>query len=340
MNRAKRIIGICFAALLLTLTACGGTGTSNELTASNANETPEPPETTLQPLSAMVIKGPSAISVAELLQKSDSEETNYDITMVGSPDEVVSAISSESTDVAIVPTNLAANLYNKTEGDIRMVAITTLGSLYLVSNGVEINDIRELEGKTIYSGGQGANPQYILEHLLLQSGLTIEENVFVEYVTEHSEAVALLATDAAEIVLLPEPFVTTALAKNPQSVIALDISKAWTKETGNDFAMSCLVARADYLENNKETVDAFLTELEASAAFCLSNVEACAQLCVDFGIISDLDTAVAAIPRCQIVYSDKTEMKALVEAYYQVLFKANPASIGGSVPDNAFFYEK
>lgn len=334
MKITKRLIGICLAVLLISLTACGGEGTSQE---PKTSESSEPAQA--QPLSAMVLKGPSAISAAELMQKSDSGETNYDITMVGSPDEVVSALSSASTDVAIVPTNLAANLYNKTDGDVRMVAITTLGSLYLVSQGDQIDDMSDLRGKAIYAGGQGSNPQFILEYLLTQSGLTIGQDVFVEYVAEHSEAVALLATGEAEVVLLPEPFVTTALAKDPQAKIAVDLSEVWKEKTGNDFAMSCLVARTDYLENNQEAASAFLGELEKSVEFCSANTEACAQLCVDYAIVADYDTAFAAIPRCQIVYFDGAEMKSLVAEYFQVLFDANPASVGGSIPDDAFFYE-
>lgn len=333
------IIAACLAVCMMVSVGCSSAPES---------ETPNEPQSTTttgsvseeKPLSAMVLKGPSAISAVQLMNRSDNQESSpYDITMVGTPDEVVSALSSGSIDAAVIPTNLAANLYNKTEGDVRMVAITTLGSLYIVENGNEVQSIADLRGKTVYSAGQGANPQFILEYLINRAGLTIGEDVFIEYVAEQSEALAMLAAEQADVVLLPEPFATVALSKGADVRMAVDLSYAWEEITGDDFAMSCVVAHTSYLEENPEGISSFMADLKESVDATAIDLETVAELSVTYEIVSDYETAFAAIPNCRIVYIDGEEMKGLLEDYFEVLFDANPASLGGSIPDDALFYE-
>lgn len=286
-----------------------------------------------------VIKGPTGIGAVELMEKSEKGETEglYNISVAASADEVNGKIAKGELDIAAVPTNVAPLLYNKDNGAYSVLAVNTLGVLYVLENGNTVNSVQDLSGKTIYMAGQGAVPEYVINYILEKNGIDDTEIVFM---TEHTEAAAALADGRADIVILPEPNVTAAMMQNENIRIALDLTEEWKNVSGNDMAMGCIIVRNDFLKDNKEAVDTFLDEYEDSIEYVNENTAEAAQLVEKYGIMASAKAAEKAIPNCNIVYIDGDEMENILSDFYGVLYEANPKSIGGTLPGADFYYEE
>ncbi len=328
---------VVFAALLMCLGACGQQTSSTNASSSASASTSSASASSTAAANAvhvMALNGPTGIGMARLSQNSA-----YDVRFVGATDEVVSAISSGSVDIAAVPTNLAATLYNKTQGGVKMLAVDTYGTLYLLQKGEGVSSLSDLSGKRVYATGAGANPQYIFEYLLQQAGLEPGKTVNIEYLPEHSELAALAANGEAELALLPEPFVSVAQAKGGDSLrVALNIGEEWKKATGTELAMGCVIVRSEFAEQHPEAVKQFLEDLNASVQFANNDIDAAAQLCADLGILPNAAVAKSAIPKCSLVCVTGADAQAAVDGYLAVLYKANPKSVGSALPDKAFYY--
>ena len=291
-----------------------------------------------EPVNITMLKGPTGIGAVKLMEESEKNETdgNYNINVSAAADDAMAKIISGEVDIAAVPTNTAPLIYNKTNGNIEVLAVNTLGVLYIVENGDSIHTIEDLEGKTIYSSGQGAVPEYVLNYLLEKNNV---ENVNIVYMTEHAEVAAALADGRAGIALLPEPNVTAVIMKNSEIRIAVDVNDEWKKTNGSELAMGCIVAGKEFIDENKEAVDIFLKEYSESIDYVNNNVSEAAELVEKYGIMASSDAAVKAIPNCNIVYKEKDEMKTMLESFYDVLYKANPKSVGGEIPDTELYYD-
>ena len=291
-----------------------------------------------EPVNITMLKGPTGIGAVKLMEESEKNETdgNYNINVSAAADDAMAKIISGEVDIAAVPTNTAPLIYNKTNGNIEVLAVNTLGVLYIVENGDSIHTIEDLEGKTIYSSGQGAVPEYVLNYLLEKNNV---ENVNIVYMTEHAEVAAALADGRADIALLPEPNVTAVMMKNSEIRIAVDVNDEWKKTNGSELAMGCIVAGKQFIDENKEAVDKFLKEYSESIDYVNNNVPEAAELVEKYGIMASSDAAVKAIPNCNIVYKEKDEMKTMLESFYDLLYKANPKSVGGEIPDTELYYD-
>ncbi|WP_411677666.1 ABC transporter substrate-binding protein [Caproicibacter sp.] len=348
MKRSKRIAALILAAaMLFTITACSSSGqeSSKVLQASSSisssNSSSDSAKTVVR---VAGLKGPTGLSMVKLMSDSKNGDASGDdqFTMVSSPDEIVAKISSGEVDVAAAPTNLAAALYNKTNGGVQLAAVTTLGVLYvLTANGETIKSLSDLKGKTVYSSGQGATPEYALNFILRQSGLEPGKDVDVEYKAEHAELASMMIAGKVKIAVLPEPFVTQVLSKNSTAKIALNLTDEWNEAAKNQsvLTMGCLIVRKKFAQENKSALDSFLADYKASADYVRTNPGKAAVLSQQFGI---MDSAVAekAIPNCAIVYMDGTEMKEKIPEFLNVLYQANPKSVGGKLPADDFYYQK
>lgn len=288
------------------------------------------------------IKGPTGIGMAKLMADTDngSAKNDYLFEIVAAPAEIVGKLTSGEVDIAAMPTNLAANLYAKSK-NITMISLTAKGVLYILEKGESVKTIEDLRGKTIYTAGQGSNPEYILKYVLESAGLKVGEDVYIEFLADHDEVATLFAAGTAEIVMLPEPNVTAVLGKVENAKIALDMTEQWSKiENAGELIMSCVVVRNEFLENNQTAVKTFLEEYKSSIEYMNNNIEEAGELCADYGIVPSAAIAKTAIPRCSLVFIEKTEMKPAIENYFNVLFTANAASIGGAIPDDNFYFTK
>ena len=280
------------------------------------------------------LKGPTGMDMVKLADKQNYP--NYTVSIEASPDALNPRIISGEVDVAAVPVNLASVLYNKLDGDISVLAVSTLGVLYVVEAGSEVNSVADLAGKTVYATGQGATPEYILNYLLDKNG--VAGSVEVNYVGEHATLATMLADGSAEIGMLPEPNVTSTLAGNDNLRIALNLTEEWNKVCSTELVQGVVIARKSFVNEHPEAIEQFLREYEKSSAFVNENIDEAAKLIVDVGILGNVEIAKKAIPNCNISFSKGEAMHKAVEGMLAVLFEANPKSIGGKLPDKDFYY--
>lgn len=280
------------------------------------------------------LKGPTGMGMVKLADKQNYP--NYTVSIEASPDALNPRIISGEVDVAAVPVNLASVLYNKLDGDISVLAVSTLGVLYVVEAGSEVNSVADLAGKTVYATGQGATPEYILNYLLDKNG--VAGSVEVNYVGEHAALATMLADGSAEIGMLPEPNVTSTLAGNDDLRIALNLTEEWNKVCSTELVQGVVIARKSFVNEHPEAIEQFLREYEKSSAFANENIDEAAKLIVDVGILGNVEIAKKAIPNCNISFSKGEAMHKAVEGMLAVLFEANPKSIGGKLPDKDFYY--
>lgn len=280
------------------------------------------------------LKGPTGMGMVKLADKQNYP--NYTVSIEASPDALNPRIISGEVDVAAVPVNLASVLYNKLDGDISVLAVSTLGVLYVVEAGSEVNSVADLAGKTVYATGQGATPEYILNYLLDKNG--VAGSVEVNYVGEHAALATMLADGSAEIGMLPEPNVTSTLAGNDNLRIALNLTEEWNKVCSTELVQGVVIVRKSFVNEHPEAIEQFLREYEKSSAFVNENIDEAAKLIVDVGILGNVEIAKKAIPNCNISFSKGEAMHKAVEGMLAVLFEANPKSIGGKLPDKDFYY--
>ena len=296
-------------------------------------------------LSVVAMTGPTGIGMVKLMSDSEAEETdvNYTFELVGAADEITGKIVNKEVDIAAVPCNLASVLYNKTQGEISVLAVNTKGVLYILEagGGTSIQSVADLAGKTIVSTGKGTTPEYTLNYILSSNGINPETDVTIEYKSEATEVVAALKQGLCDVAMLPQPMVTAAKAQVEGVRVALDITEEWAKiqgETGTELITGCVIVRNEVLENNKKAVDAFLADYKASIAYVNENVADAAKLVAEYGIIANAAIAEKAIPACNITFMGGEEMKANMEGYLGVLAAANPKAVGGALPSEAFYY--
>lgn len=294
----------------------------------------------------MALKGPTAMGMVSLMNQADQGEItdeNYNFQIVASPDEVTPAIAQGTADIAAVPANLASVLYQKTDGGVQVLTINTLGVLYLVENGNQIQSISDLKGKTIYASGKGATPEYALNYILKENGLTPGEDVQIEWKSEHTECVAALAEHEDAIALLPQPFVTTAQNKNDSLRVALDLTEEWDniqKENGGNSSLvtGVTVVRTEFVQEHPEIVEDFMERYQESVTFVNDHAEEAAKMIGNYDIIPE-EIAKKALPECNIVYIDGAEMKEKLSGYLEVLEQENPQAVGGTLPTDEFYYD-
>lgn len=298
------------------------------------NAQPVVEETETVSLNIAALKGPTAMGMVELMENSGD---NYSFTLEGSPDAIVPLIAKGEVDIAAVPANLLAVLYNNTN-NVKVIAVNTLGVLYLVGNGGEkITSREDVIGKTIYSAGKGSTPQYALESILASLSLVDGKDVFIEWKSEHAECVAALLSDPESIAMLPQPFATSALMQNKDISIVLDLNEIWEELTGSPLITGCLIARNEVLENHKGAVEAFLREYSESVDWVNSNNAEAAVLIEKYGIIKAA-VAEKALPYCNIVCMRGDEMEKALDIYYNSLYTLNPKSVGGSIPGEEIYF--
>ena len=289
------------------------------------------------------LKGPTTMGMVKLLDDAENGTSglSVDFTMAASADELTPKLLQGELDILAAPANLASVLYNKSEGKVQFAAINTLGVLYIVEKGEEgITSFADLKGKTIYATGKGSTPEYALNYLLTQNGVDPENDVTIEWKSEPTEVVSLLAGQESGIAMLPQPFVTVAKGQVEGLEVALDLTKEWEAlDNGSMLITAGLIVRKAFAEEHPDALAAFLKEYEASTTYINEHVEEGAALVEKYDIVKAA-VAKQAIPACNITYLDGEEMKAALSGYLQILFDQNPQAVGGAMPGDDFYLVK
>ena len=347
------------AALALSLLAgCGpsssgsdvsGSGSDVSGSGSDSSSGGSSADTSQTPADApevnfMVLSGPTGVGAAQLIDSYSADSAPADApfvlnTTVEADNQVVSnALVNGTVDIAAVATNVAATLSAKTDGAVQVLAVNTLGVLYILEKGDSVHSLADLAGKTVYATGQGANPEYALNYLLTQNDVD-PASVDIQWMTAQ-EVTAQMTSSEEAICMLPVPAATALMVQDSGVRQALSLSEEWENLGEGPLPMGCIVARTQYIEENPEGVEAFLNAYEASIDYMSdpANLEDAAQLVAQFEITPNAKVAAAAIPQCTLTYVTGKEMRTMLEDYYSVLFQTAPDSIGGSLPYDSFYY--
>lgn len=335
----KKSITTALAILLLlsmsmfALTSCRNT--------QEGEVTSEPEDTAADTteIRIAVLNGTTGFGIAPLyseLQGGTDHGINASIDFYADATLVAPLVIGGSVDIAAVPTNLAATIYNKTQGAIEVLAVNTLGVLYMLENGDTVKSLSDLEGKTVCLPGGGSNPEYVLKTLLELSGLTDKVTLDYTYATP-DELTAALASGKASLGVIPEPKVTSAVTKNPSLRVALDFSAEWKALTDTELVQGCIIGRKAFIDEHPSVVSSFLEAYRASVNTLNSDPDSAAKAIVDAGIAANEELVKAALPRCNITYLIGDEMKNALNEFWGALFAQVPASIGGAIPDSKIF---
>lgn len=285
------------------------------------------------------LRGPTSMGLVKLMEESENglTDNSYSFTLEGAPDAIVPLLVKGDIDAAAIPCNLASVLYNNTKGQIEVIAINTLGVLYIVENGDSIQSVDDLRGRTIYSAGKGSTPEYALQYILSSNGLEVGKDVFIEWKSEHAECVAALKADKNGCAMLPQPFAATAMMQDGNIRIALDLNDLWEEQVGSVLITGVTVVRKDFASENPETLQAFMEDYASSVEYAQCDVPGAAALIGKYGIVPE-KAALAALPYCRISFITGEEMKEALSEYLSILYDANPKSVGGALPDDGFYY--
>ena len=347
------------AAMALSLVACGGTTASGSTVSSQAaSSAPASSQAESVPASSAVsasedtaasgdamriagLQGPTTMGMVKLMKDQESMESPlYDVTMYGAADEIVPLLTKGELDAAAIPANLAAILYQKTEGKIQVAAVNTLGVLYVVTTGDDVASVADLAGKTIYSTGKGTTPEYVLNYILTENGIDPAKDVTIEYKSEATEVLSTLqSAGEGAVAVLPQPYVTAAQAQVEGLNAALDLTEEWNKiDPDSQLITGVLAVRSDYAEQHPEELEAFLADYRSSIEWVTANTADAAQLVAEYGIVAKAPLAEKALPACNITYMDGADMKQALSGYLDVLYQQDAASVGGALPGDDFYY--
>ena len=294
---------------------------------------------TAEPVRIAALKGPTDMGMVELMRDGGDQ---YAFTLAAAADEVTPLLVQGKLDIAAVPANLAAVLYNNTNGGMRVLAVNTLGVLYIVERGETIQSVADLKGRTLYTAGKGSTPEYALNYILRGNGLDPAADLTIEFKSEHAECVAALLNDPDAVAMLPQPFATVAQAKAEDMRIALDLTREWDALQVDSDAPSAMitgvvVARTEFIKTHPDAVRVFLSDYEASVQFTLDNTAEAAALIGEYDIF-DAAVAEKALPYCNITFKAGEEMRGMLSGYLAELYAQDPASVGGALPDEAFYH--
>lgn len=324
--RKVTAVALSFAMLGALLTGCGSGKAEEKVT-----------------VKVGALKGATTLGLLPLEDKAANGEAgeNYEFSMMTAADELLPMMIKGELDIALLPSNVASILYQKTNGGVTVIDINTLGVLYMVSGDSSVTGVEDLAGRTIYLTGKGTTPDYVLHYILSGNGMDADSDCTLEYKSEATEVAALLAENPDAIGLLPQPFVTAACAQNDALSVILDMNAEWEKlqgEDGSRLVTGVTVVRNEFLQEHENAVATFMEEHQASAQSMNSDVENGAKLAAASGIIAKEPIALKAIPKCNITYIDGADMKQAMSGYLEVLYEQNPESIGGALPGDDFYY--
>ncbi len=339
------LAALLFVVMVLGLAACGkapatsdpaGSGAaSGEVSASASGDVSAPaPEAAIN---VMALSGPTGVGMSKMMQDNPAGSP-YSFTVVADNSEVGAALTKGEVDIACIATNVAANLYNKTNG-LTVLAANTLGVLYILAKDAGVTDVASLRGKTIYATGQGANPEFVIDRLLTENGMDPDKDVDIQWMTPQ-EVTAKMVQSTDGVCMLPVPAATALMLKDSSVREAINITAAWDEFSESPLVMGCVVVRNAFLQEHPELVEQFLTDYEASIQFMNdpANLTEAAELATAHGITASAAIAAKAIPQCNLAFITGSEMRDAIQGYYEILFEADPASIGGGIPDDAFYY--
>ncbi len=302
---------------------------------------PEAPKQNVDPVNVTIagLKGPTSIGMIKMIDEKALQSDNYNVEYIqeAAPDSLTGKIINGDIQISSVPINLASVLYNKTKGAVQLLAVNTVGNLYIVGTE-DLNSISQLEGYTLGMSAKGSTPDFAMNYILNKNGL--EGKIELNYALDHATLAQSVIAGDTKVALLPQPFVTQTMLKNSNVKMLIDLNEAWNEATegSSQLYTGCIVVNKEFAKNNPEFISEFLKQYEQSVNWVLENEKDASVLVAKHEIMPDAVLVEKAIPYCGITFKKAMDAKSGLNDFYQVLFDSNPASVGGSMPDDEFYF--
>ena len=342
MKKTSFLLVVLF--VLIFTAGCNNGPAETPTPDENAEETPMPEEPAdVKPVNVTIagLKGPTSIGMIKMIDEKALKSDKYNVEYIqeSAPDSLTGKIINGDIQISSVPINLASVLYNKTQGKVQLLAVNTIGNLYIVGTE-DISSVSQLECKTLGMSAKGSTPDFAMNYILKQTGL--EGKTELNYALDHATLAQSVIAEDTRVALLPQPFVTQTTLKNPNVKMLIDLNEAWNDATGgkSELFTGCIIINKEFAENNPEFVDEFLKQYENSVNWVLENQKEASVLTAKHEIMPDAVLVEKALPYCGITFRKAAEAKDSLNSFYQILFDSNPASVGGSMPDDEFYFKE
>lgn len=287
----------------------------------------------------MALQGPTGLTLVKMIKDRPElgENVTTDYALIKSPDQIVAKLVTEEAEIAALPTNLAAVIYNKGI-NIRLLAITNWGVNYVVGRDDSIQSWADLKGKTVAIAPKGATPDLLFRFLTETNGLNAVQDLDLRYFPSPVELAHLVIAGQTDLAILPEPWATHVTMQDPSAKILLDFQLEWKDRQNRDrsYPQSCLVVNGEFAGKHPEILAAFFKEAAASGAWVNQYPKFAALLGEEYLSIP-AQAGELAIPRCNLNFIKATEVRKEIDYFFQVLYRFNPNSIGESIPDEKFY---
>lgn len=325
MKKYLKIISLFLSLVMVfSFAACNKENTASETdTSSDEREVKT---------NIAALKSSSGISIAKLY---NDRSYGYTVNFYDNTDEICNLIKSGEADIACLPLNLAAKLYNETDGNIEILAINTEGNLYALSTDSTISNVAFFKDKKIYAAGKGTSYEYMTDYILEEKGISNEN---IEYVEKFSDLVTKAEEGEADIIIAPEPYASACANKNSAYGTAISLTDTWKQVCDTEPALECTIVRKDYLEANPDIITEFMTFYEVSINFINMENNTIPPLIKGYGIVDSEDYVISAIANANIVFVEGEEMKTLVKSNFEILNSLSTDTIGGKIPDDDIYY--
>ncbi len=328
MKNFKKLIALLLAVMMLAyLASCGKelTEDKEQTTVSDEREVKT---------KVAVLNGPTGLALRKF---KDDRSYAYEVEYYADPQEIASLVTKGDVDIAAVPLSLAANLYKETNGAVQMLAIGALGVLKVLSSDESIKSIADLKGKTVYASGQNSTPEYVINYILEKNGIDPEKDVDIQFKSTHEELAALATEGKAEICILPEYFATNVATKNEKMKKVIDLTAEWNKICENEIAMGCYIARKEFIAENPEIISEFFEFAEISTNY-VKEVSQSVNYVIEAKLFGTMDEAAYGINGSNLAFITGEKMKKIAASDFEIFYSMNPESVGGELPDDAFYY--
>lgn len=334
----KWLAGLLAGVMTLSLVGCGGQQTQDAQTQQPTDAVEAGYEEGLTTRVA-ALKGPTAMGLVCLMDENEGDAAHYSFDLYTAGDEIVPLIAKGEVDIALIPTNLAATLYQKTEGGVQVLDVNAGNVLYVVSHDETLTDLSGLKGKTVYMTGKGTSPDWTLQYLLKKAGMS-ESDLTIEFKSEATEVVSALAQDAEAVGVLPQPFATVAMMQDQEMSINFPLENAWKEYSpdGSGIATGVTVVRKAFAEEHPAAVAQFVLDHQASVQSAEEDPASAAALIEEYGIVKAAVAQQVIENFNPMVATTGEAMQTWVSGYLEMLYEIEPDAVGGKLPDEGFYY--
>lgn len=280
--------------------------------------------------------GLPALSLVNMMdtKKIDNIQLNYKVEKMS--DALIVDMLKREGDIAIVPSNFSAQLYNKKLG-YKILGTIGWGSFYVVSRD-NINSLEELKGKEVYTFGKGLTPDLIFQSILEKKGIN-KNSIKINYLSSGNEVASLYLGKKVDTIVIPEPILSKVLIKSPTSTIVANLNDEWKNITNSDlgYPQSTLVIKEEIYETNPKFVKEFINKLTESISKLYKNSGETVENVKRNSLSIDTSVLNKVLTRANIFYTPIIDCKEEYNNYFKILELTNKKVIGGKLPDEDIF---